>query len=425
MKTRKLNRREFLKIGAVSTAGLAAAASGIGTAAAKKPSIRRRMFQGTTTVTLIDPWAATGFNAAQEAQIQRFNDSHPNIQIERSAVNFDDFVQLLVQGAAAGELPDIALIDNPNFHGFAALGVLENITDHINGWGEADLYFPGHWGSTVFEGVNYGIPVFSNCLAWWMNTDMQAEAGVTTPTTWEELRSAAQSLTTREHYGSVVSARHTEEGSFQFEVFLWSAGSDLASINDEGGQRALQLWVDLVNNGNMSQGILGLGQWAAKDEFGNRRAAMMLNGPWCINDMRASYPDVNWTVSAVPQDQVAASILGGENYGITKDSANVDAAWEYIAWTQEPENYRQFIQDAGMFPSRSDVAEDPYWTDDPVLSVFLDQLKVARARAYGANYTEMSNAIQDAMQAALTGQRSVQDALDRAADIITPLLPSA
>jgi len=254
---------------------------------------------------------------------------------------------------------------------------------------------------------------------------MKEEAGVDTPTTWDELREVAAALTNTEHYGAAVSGRHTEEGAFQFEVFLWSAGSDLATINDEGGQRALQLWVDMVNGGSMSQAILGLGQWATKDEFGNGRAAMMLNGPWCIPPMNSIYPDLNWEISAVPQDQVPASILGGENYGVTKDSPNADAAWEYIRWTQEPENYKQFLQDAGMFPSRSDVAEDPYWADDPVLSIFLEQVKIARARAYGANYAEMSNALQDAIQAALTGSKSVQDALDGAAAIITPLLPSA
>jgi multiple sugar transport system substrate-binding protein len=421
MGTKKYSRRSFLKTGALGAAGLAAAASGVGIAGARP----LRSAQSTTVVTLIDPWAATGFNAAQESQIQRFNDSHPNIQIERSAVNFDDFVQLLVQGAAAGELPDIALIDNPNFHGFAALGVLADLTDTINSWGETDLYFPGHWASTVFEGVNYGVPVFSNCLAWWMNTDMKEEAGVDTPTTWDELKEVAAALTNTQHYGAAVSGRHTEEGAFQFEVFLWSAGSDLATINDEGGQRALQLWVDMVNAGSMSQAILGLGQWATKDEFGNQRAAMMLNGPWCIPPMREIYPDLRWEISAVPQDQVPASILGGENYGITAGSPNVEAAWEYIRWTQEPENYKQFLQDAGMFPSRSDVAEDPYWADDPVLSIFLEQVKIARARAYGANYGEMSNALQDAIQAALTGAKSVQAALDDAAAIITPLLPSA
>jgi len=421
MSTKKVSRREFLKTGAIGTAGLVAATSGLGLASAK--ALRRAAQPA--VVTLIDPWAATTFGAAHDAQIQRFNDSHPNIKVERSAVNFNDFRQLLIQGAAAGELPDIALIDNPDFHAFAALGVLADLTEPINAWGEADLYFPGHWSSTVYQGVNYGVPCFSNCLAWWSNTDMLEEAGVDIPTTWDELKAAAAALTTREHYGAVVSARHTEEGAFQFEAFLWSAGSDLGTLNDEGGQRALQLWVDMVNAGQMSQGILGMGQWAAKDEFGNRRAAMMLNGPWNIPDMRASYPDVNWQVSAIPKDQVISSILGGENYGITKDSPNIEAAWEYVAWTQQPENYTQFIQELAMFPSRADVAEDTYWADDPVLSVFLEQIKIARARAYGANYLEISNALQDGMHAALTGASSVKDALDQAAAIITPLLPSA
>lgn len=414
MSNKRVSRRDFLKTSVAGAVSLTFAAKNIGFIRA----------QETTTLTLIDPWAATTFGDAHDAQIQRFMDSHPNIVIERSSVNFNDFVQLLVQGAAAGELPDIVLIDNPDFHRFAALGVLADLTDHITSWGEAELYYPGHWSSTVYQGVNYGVPCFSNCLAWWTNTEMKEAAGVEVPTTWDELRETAAALTTREHYGAAVSGRHTEEGAFQFLTFLWSAGSDLATVNDEGGQRALQLWVDLVNEGSMSQGILGMGQWAVKDEFGNRRAAMMLNGPWNIPDMRASYPDVQWEVSAIPIDQNPTSILGGENYGVTGDSQNVDAAWEYIRWTQQPDNYTRFIQELAMFPSRSDVAEDPYWAEDPVLSVFLEQISIARARAYGANYGEMSNALQDAMQSALTGQSTVQEALDRAAAVITPLLPT-
>jgi multiple sugar transport system substrate-binding protein len=384
----------------------------------------RRRARAATTITLIDPWSgAPDLNRAQAAQVKRFNDSHPNIVVERSDIVFGDFIQLLLQGAAAGELPDIALIDNPNFHGFTALGVLADLSDKIKAWGQADKYFPGHWATTIYGGVNYGVPVFSNCLAWWVNSDLIKTAGVKTPTTWDELKEAAKALTTKDRYALAVAGIHNEEGAFQFLAFLWSAGSDLATLNDEGGQAALQLWVDLVKNGYMSKGILGWDQGAAKDEFGNGRAAMMLNGPWMIPSMKKDYAQVNWEVGPIPKLKVVSSILGGENYGIAKGSKNIDAAWEYIAWTQEPDNYKQFLKEAGMFPSRSDVAEDPYWAKDPVLSQFLEGVKVARARAYGAKYAEMSNALQDAMQAAISGQSSVKDALDKAAKLITPLLP--
>jgi multiple sugar transport system substrate-binding protein len=425
MNTRKpLSRRDFLRAGAVGTAGLVAAASGIGIASAKLP-VRRRA-QASGTISLIDPWAgAPGLSAAQDAQIARFMESHPNITVERSDIPFGDFRQLLIQGAAAGQLPDVVLIDNPDFHAFCALGVLTDITEAIDSWGEADLYFPGHWSSTVFQGAGYGVPVFSNCLQLWVNTQMAADAGVDIPTTFDELREASAAMTTDDHFGLVVAGIHNEEATFQWLPFLWSTGSDLATINDEGGQAALQLWTDLVEQGAMSQGILGWDQGAAKDEFGNLRAGMMVNGPWMIPSLTNDFPDVEWEIAAIPRDQEFTSILGGENYGITLGSQNVEAAWEYIAFTQEPENYKQFLQEAGMFPSREDVAEDPYWADHPVLSVFLEGVRVARPRAYGANYLEISNAIQDAMQASISGQSTVADALDAAAAIITPLLPES
>ena len=78
-----------------------------------------------------------------------------------------------------------------------------------------------------------------------------------------------------------------------------------------------------------------------------------------------------------------ASILGGENYSIATGGENVDAAWDLLTWTQEPENLKTYLSEAGKLPSRADLAEDPHWTGDPVLAVFIEQLKVAKPRAYG------------------------------------------
>ena len=135
MTAKKLSRREFLKASAVGGAGLAAAASGLSFAHASA-NRRARAAQATTTISIIDPWAGTSFGDAHEAQIQRFMDSHPNILVDHSTIPFKDFRTMLIQGAAAGELPDICLIDNPDFHGFAALGVLADLTDPVDAWGE-------------------------------------------------------------------------------------------------------------------------------------------------------------------------------------------------------------------------------------------------------------------------------------------------
>ena len=116
-------------------------------------------------------------------------------------IPFADLKQKLLQGAAAGDLPDIAVIDNPDHQAFAALGILEDLTDRVAEWGQADAYFTGPWDSTIWQGSNYGIPDNSNCLVLWHNTAFYRPAEVAPPTDWEELKAAA-ALTEGDRMGS-------------------------------------------------------------------------------------------------------------------------------------------------------------------------------------------------------------------------------
>jgi len=175
----------------------------------------------------------------------------------------------------------------------------------------------------------------------------------------------------------------------------------------------------------MSKGILGWTQGDVNSQFENGKAAMMVNGPWQIPTLKKDVPNLKWNVVTLPVDKQGASILGGENYTIVKSSKVVDAAWDYLTWSQQPENLKPYLIEAGKLPSRQDMAGDPAWTADPVLKVFIDQLKVAKPRAYGDKYPQISNAIQDAIQAAVSGQTDVASALKTASQAIAPLLPKS
>jgi multiple sugar transport system substrate-binding protein len=394
----------------------------LGAALATGPR-RTRARQANVTLRWWDYYAEGANAIAMQNQLQRYMDANPNVTIERTPIPFADLKQKLLQGAAAGELPDIAVIDNPDHQAFAALGILEDLTERVTAWGQADAYFAGPWDSTIWQDRNYGIPDNSNCLVLWHNTAFTGPAEVAPPTNWTELREAAAALTEGDRMGLAVSAIKSEEGTFQWLPFLWETGEDIPTIDSEGGQRAMQLWVDLVNEGHMSKGILGWNQQDVRIQFQNGKAAMMINGPWQIPVLQEESPDLKWEVATLPEDVQPASILGGENYSIIKDGPNVDAAWDLLVWTQQPENLKPYLAEAGKLPSRQDLAEDPYWTDDPVLAVFIEQLKVAKPRAYGSHYPEISSAIQEAIQAAVSGQAPVSDALARAKATITPLLP--
>jgi multiple sugar transport system substrate-binding protein len=368
-----------------------------------------------------DSTSANG--AAVDSQLAKYNESQTAVKVERTNIPFADLKQKLLQGAAAGQLPDTVIIDNPDHSSFAALGVLADLTDRITTWDKSGDYFPGPWASTVFQDKNYGVPDNSNCLVQWYNKAFTDLAGVQPPKTWDELTATAAALTEGDRFGLALSAVKSEEGTFQWLPFLWMTGEDLATLDSDGGRKAMQLWVDLVQNGNMSPGIISWTQGDVLGQFQNGKAAMMVNGPWQIPVLKRDNPDLVWDVATLPEEKQGASILGGENMAIVKDTKNLDAAWELMAWRQEPDNLKEYLVQAGKLPSMATLATDEAWTTDPVIKVFMDQLKVAKPRNYGPKYPEISAAVQDMMQATISGQAPVDTAVADAAAKIKPLLP--
>jgi multiple sugar transport system substrate-binding protein len=415
-----LTRRRLLgAAGAVATTallpGLAACGGGDGGSSSKSGG------GGKVALTWWDYYNEANERAVKD-RIERYKTKNPNVTITRTAQPFAQLKQKLLQGATAGELPDMVVIDNPDHSSFAALGVLTDISDQVKSWGQRSEYFEGPFNSTVYQGKVFGVPDNSNCLALWANTALLKKAGVSIPTTFDELKSAAAALTSGSTKGLAVSAVKSEEGTFQWLPFLWATGEDLPTLDSDGGRAALQLWVDLVNKGQMSKGIINWDQGAVLTQFQNNRAALMVNGPWQIPALRDEKPKLKWEVAPMPKESTSASVLGGENIAITANTKNAEAAWQFIEWTQLPENLLRYNIVAGKIPSRKDVAENKHWTGDAAMKTFVEQLQVAKPRNYGPKYPEISSALQDMLQGALSGSTPVPEAVSTAAGKIKPLL---
>jgi multiple sugar transport system substrate-binding protein len=114
--------------------------------------------------------------------------------------------------------------------------------------------------------------------------------------------------------------------------------------------------------------------------------------------------------------------MGDFNWAIfatSKHPAEAFKALEYFA-SQDDKMFKNF----GQLPARSDISipETGQPLKDAALKVFLEQLKYAKPRGPHPQWPKISKAIQDAIQAALTGQMSPKDALDQAADKIKAVL---
>lgn len=358
-----------------------------------------------------------------EAMIEKFNDSQENIKVSHQYIPFSDLKKQLSVGIAAGNLPDLAIIDNPDHAAYAAMGMFADITDKVNEWGQQEKYFEGPWDSVVYDGKVYGVPFVSNCLALFYNKDMFEQAGVEPPTNWTELEEVSKKLSKDGVYGLGIVANKSEEGVFHFLPWILSTGADILKLDTPEAAKALDYIKNLIDENAMSKEIVNLGPGDLSKYFTSEKLAMMVNGPWMIPGIEEENPNFEWGIVKIPMDNRYASVLGGENLGVIK-GGHEDEAWEFIKFMADESNMQEFISKTGYFPPRKDVAEDKFWTEDPLKSVFLEQMEYALPRGPHPKWPEISNAIAVAMHEAITGVKTSEDALKDAQITIDEVLNS-
>lgn len=363
-------------------------------------------------------WDGTGQEVLNR-YVDMFNEQSDGVSVVATYVPYAEYTQKVLTSAAAGEMPDILIYGNNETSTLAEAGILGVMTQAVKDGGFEERILPEVLKAHEYNGEYYGLPIYGNCLALFYNKAMISEP----PATWDDLMTVAAEVTTPDCYALAVSAVESEEGVFQFLPWLWSAGADLDTLNSENGIAALTLYKDLVDKGYMSKEVLSWTQQDAMVQFSSGRAAMMVNGPWNVAAVQAAAPDMDFAVTVLPalHEGGSASILGGESFGITV-GANVQAAGEFFNWLFGTEVYMNLLKDNGQLPAEKALLMDPYYQNDPIQKAFADNLLVAKPRAYGPQYNEMSKALQTAISAVLSGMKTPAEAMAEAAAIVDPLL---
>jgi multiple sugar transport system substrate-binding protein len=357
--------------------------------------------QSKKTVTVWNYWETVKHQETLARVCQDFNSSQGAIEVVTKYIPFADFKKQLSIGAAASELPDIVIIDNPDHASYSAMGIFADITDKLASWPDLKQYFEGPLNSCKLNGKLYGIPFGSNCLSLYYNEDMLKAAGVKPPKTWDELKSAALKTTTGNVHGFGISSVQNEEGTFGFLCFLWGSGNTSFQINNANGIRALSLVRDLVKSGAMPKEVINWTQGDVMNQFISGNLAMMVNGPWQVPTMRQQAPNLKWNVVQLPVGAKPASDLGGENFGVVKGD-KVNEAIAFLKFVASPAEMKSYINDFGYIASRKDVAATQF-TDDPVMKVFAAQMASAKPRGPHPRWPEISDALSLAMNESITG----------------------
>ena len=365
-------------------------------------------------------WENATHQATLDRVIKDYNASQDSVSVKAEYVPFADFKKQLSIGVTAGELPDLVILDNPDHAAYASMGIFADLTEKLADWDGLSQYYEGPLNSAKLDGKLYGVPFGSNCLALYYNEDMLKAAGVSVPTTWDELKDAAVKLSHDNVDGFAMSSVQNEEGTFTFAPWLWSTGATSFDVNNENGIKALTLVKDLVDSGAMSKEVINWTQGDVMNQFISGNAAMMVNGPWQIGTMKSEAPDLNWNVALLPKDAQYSSVLGGENIAAINGD-NVDQAVDFIKFITSPEELKTYINDFGYIASRKDVAETQF-KDDPIMSVFTEEMKYAAPRGPHQYWPQISDAISTALNKVIVGASTPADAAAEAQTTIDEVL---
>lgn len=418
-------KKKFISalLGVTMVAGLLAGCGGGGGDAKKEEGGSEG---GKKEVVIWDYFETDAQKKMIEDMITDFNSKQDEFEASHVYVPFSDYEKQLTLGMASGELPDLVILDGCGMASFIEMDLFGDVSDANINW---DEYIPGPMESTMADGKHYGIPFATNCTALFYNKDMFDAAGLAYPdenTTWDQFREMAKTLTKDGVTGFGNAATGTDEGTFQCLQWLYTAGGDYLNVKD--GIDAYTLMQEMVAEGSWSKDSVNWTQSDGNNNFMAGNLAMQQNGPWQIPGITKDAPDLNYGVTVLPKRDEnagqATSILGGENIGVVKKD-DMSGAIAFMEYYDQTDVMVKAMKEYGSFPPKTEAAQDPYWLDDPIYSMFVKQLDTSIPRGPSASWPEYSNVIQKGFQEAMTSAKTpdkvaedTQEAVDAVTDSI-------
>jgi len=373
-----------------------------------------------------------------------FTKAHPDIAVKPVYTgSYQDSVVKAMTAAKAGNAPDIAillstdmftLIDNDLIEPYDAIAT----SDSDKAWIKA--FYPAFMENSQAGGHTWGIPFQRSTIVQYWNKDAFKAAGLDPdkpPKSWDEMVATAEKLTKRDASGAVTQWG-LEIPSSGFPYWLFQAlttqnGAILANpdgtkvaYNDARVIEAAQFFADLSRKYQvMPKGIIDWG--TTPKDFFEGKTAMMWTTTGNLTNVRTN-AKFAFGVAAMPAKARGGSPTGGGNIYIFKsdDKAKLAAALEFARFLTAPERAADWGIATGYVATRPDAWETEamkkYTAEFPAAAVARDQLKDAVAELSTHDNQRVTKALNDALQAILTGTKEAKPALDEAQAEATRIL---
>ena len=290
-------------------------------------------------------------------------------------------------------------------------------------------FYPGFMENSQTGGKTWGIPFQRSTIVLYYNKEMFKEAGLDPnrpPANWKEQVEYAQKLTRRDASGKVTQWGIQIPSSgfpyWLFQALAIQAGTNL--MNAAGTQtyydkpeviEGLTYWLDLVKKYKVHpEGIVEWG--TTPKDFFEKKMAMMWTTTGNLTNVKSN-AKFDFGVAMLPAGKQRGSPTGGGNFYLFKKStpAQREAAFKFIKWVTVPQRAAQWGIDTGYVAVRAEAWDTPamkqYVAGFPAAVVARDQLPFAKAELSTHDNQRVTKALNDGLQAALTGTKTPEQAM--------------
>jgi sn-glycerol 3-phosphate transport system substrate-binding protein len=414
--------------------GLAAAAAFQMPALAQELSLYYPVAVGGPITKIVDTLAAD------------FEKEHPGIKIKPVyAGSYQDTITKVLTAAKGGDAPHMAVMLSTDMYTLIDEGVVVPFDELVKtpadrAW--MSSFYPGFMKNSQTGGKTWGIPFQRSTIVMYWNKELFKQAGLDPnrpPQNWAELVDYGKKLTQRDAAGKVstwgVQVPSSGFPYWLFQGFTTQNGVEL--MNAAGTQthfdkpevvEALQYWVDLSRKHQIHPP--GVVEWGTTPkDFFERKAAIIWTTTGNLTNIRTN-AKFDFGVAMLPAGKQRGTPTGGGNFYVFKkaSTAEREAAMKFIQWVTSPKHAAEWAIATGyvaVSPAAWDTPEmKKYLADFPAPTVARDQLQYAVAELSTHENQRVTKALNDGLQAALTGaktpQQALQDAQREAERILRP-----
>lgn len=358
------------------------------------------------------------------AMTQAFQTAHPDVQVNLEFVPYEALHDKIVAArGAGGNGYDVVLFDAIWPAEFSKFDLLQDVSSRISA-DEKEKIFPGAMNTVVFKGKTLGMPWILDTKYLYYNKAMLEKAGIKDlPQTWQQVMDDARIIKQKNivKYPLVWSWSQAEALVCDYTTLVSGFGGKFYNngkldFSTPASLQAVKLMKNSLDEGLTNPASREYLEEDVRKAFSNGDAAFALNWTYMYNMANdAKQSKVAGQVGIMPAPGDAPNRFGAVNgsmgLGIAKGSSHPEQAWQYISYmTSQPVQNKYATLSLPIWKSSY---QDPAVSknQESLIAAADKSLNVMLSRPETADYSRLSNTLQQQLQQVLVGSATPEAAM--------------